>query len=136
MPRYFWTLTAGLAGAALVWQAAAQSRNNTAQQTAIDADDIAGIVTSSKGAEAGIWVIAETTELPTKFRKIVVTDDKGRYLLPDLPAANYTIWTRGYGLVDSKKVQSKPGRRLNLTAVVAPDARRRRNTIRRTIGIR
>ena len=92
----------------------------------MDPDDIAGVVTSAKGPEAGVWVIAETTELETKFRKIVVTDDQGRYLLPDLPSANYSIWTRGYGLVDSAKVRSKPGARLNLTAVVAPNAPRSR----------
>jgi hypothetical protein len=39
----------------------------TAQQGSapkIDADDIGGVVTSAKGPEAGVWVIAETTELP------------------------------------------------------------------------
>ena len=76
-----------------------------AQNIPADPDDIAGIVTSDKGPEAGVWVIAETTDLPTRFAKIVVTDDRGRYLLPDLPKANYSVWTRGYGLVDSAKVQ-------------------------------
>src|SRR5947199_5184519 len=85
--------------------------------------DIAGVVTSSKGPEAGVWVIAETTDLPTKFIRIVVTDDQGRYLVPDLPKANYKVWVRGYGLVDSQPVQSAPGKNLNLTAVIAPDAR-------------
>jgi hypothetical protein len=65
-------------------------------------------------------VIAETTDLPTNFIKIVVTDDQGRYLLPELPKANYEVWVRGYGLVDSKAVQGTPGNPLNLTAVVAP----------------
>src|SRR5947199_7489597 len=85
--------------------------------------DIAGVVASSKGPEAGVWVIAETTELPTKFVRIVVTDDQGRYLIPDLPRANYSVWVRGYGLVDSPKVQSTPGKIVNLTAVVAPNPR-------------
>src|SRR6185503_3630820 len=85
--------------------------------------DLAGTVTSANGPEAGVWVIAETTELPTKFRKIVVTDDRGRYILPDLPKATYRIWVRGYGLVDSAAVQFAPGRQLNLTATAAPDAR-------------
>jgi hypothetical protein len=89
----------------------------------IDGDDLGGVVTSAKGPEAGVWVIAETTGLPAKFIKIVVTDDRGRYLIPDLPMANYRVWTRGYGLVDSQAVQSAPGRTLNLTAVVAPTAR-------------
>jgi len=86
----------------------------------VNGDDIGGAVTSSKGPEAGVWVIAETTDLPTKFRKIVVTDDAGRYLLPELPQANYKIWVRGYGLVDSKPVESVPGKTLALTAIIAP----------------
>ena len=72
----------------------------SSQQSAgvqIDNDDIGGVVTSSQGPEAGVWVIAETTELPTKLAKIVVTDDQGRYMIPDLPRANYNIWVRGYG---------------------------------------
>src|SRR6059036_1158951 len=84
--------------------------------------DIAGVVASSKGPEAGVWVIAETTELPTKFVRIVVTDDRGRYLIPDLPKASYRVWVRGYGLVDSPKVQAAPGKILNLNAVLAPSA--------------
>jgi len=90
---------------------------------AVDSDDIAGVVTSPQGPEAGVWVIAETEDLPTKFRKIVVTDDRGRYLLPDLPPATYTLWVRGYGLVDSPRVRSTPGRTVALPAVIAPDAR-------------
>ena len=85
----------------------------------VDADDVGGMVTSAKGPEAGVWVIAETTNLPTKFAKIVVTDDQGRYLIPDLPKANYNIWVRGYGLVDSPKVRTAPGKTLNLKAVIA-----------------
>ena len=72
----------------------------------IDNDDIGGVVTSTKGPEAGVWVIAETNDLPTRFAKMVVTDDQGRYVMPDLPKANYDIWVRGYGLVDSPKVKS------------------------------
>jgi hypothetical protein len=86
----------------------------------IDGDDIGGVVTGPAGPEAGVWVIAETTDLPTKFVRIVVTDDQGRYLVPDLPKANYNVWVRGYGLIDSRKVPSSPGRSLNLTAVRAP----------------
>ena len=66
-------------------------------------------------------MIAETTDLPTKFIKIVVTDDQGRYVLPDLPKANYDIWVRGYGLVDSPKMKAAPGKTLDLKAVVAPN---------------
>jgi hypothetical protein len=88
-----------------------------AQQSApasIGANDIGGSVSSSKGPEAGVWVIAETTDLPTRYIKEVVTDDRGRYLIPDLPKANYTIWARGYGLVDSPKAQAEPGKQVEL----------------------
>jgi hypothetical protein len=94
-----------------------------AQAVRIDADDIGGVVTGARGPEAGVWVIAETTELPTKFVRIVVTDDQGRYVIPDLPKANYSVWVRGYGLIDSPKTQAAPGKLLNLKAVAAPDAR-------------
>src|ERR1700690_3776538 len=93
-----------------------------AVRVAIDADDIGGVVTAARGPEAGVWVIAETNDLPTKFRKIVVTDDRGRYVLPDLPKATYDVWVRGYGLVDSPHVKATPGQQLNLTAVIAPNA--------------
>src|SRR3954449_12506348 len=89
---------------------------------AIDNDDIGGVVTGASGPEAGVWVIAETTDLPTKFAKMVVTDDQGRYVVPELPKANYTVWVRGYGLVDSPRLQSAPGKILNLNAVPAPNA--------------
>src|SRR5688500_4123691 len=89
----------------------------------IDNDDIGGVVTGPTGPEAGVWVIAETTDLPTKFSKTVVTDDRGRYLIPDLPQANFSVWVRGYGLVDSQKVQSGRGRQVNLRAVAAPNAK-------------
>ena len=64
----------------------------------VDGDDIGGVVTGPDGPEAGVWVIAETTDLPTRFSKIVVTDDEGRYMIPDLPSATYDVWVRGYGL--------------------------------------
>jgi hypothetical protein len=89
----------------------------------IGATDIGGVVTSSKGSEAGVWVIAETSDLGTKLNRTVVTDDQGRYVIPDLPKANYAVWARGYGLVDSPKVQSAPGKTVNLKPEVAPDAR-------------
>jgi hypothetical protein len=125
--RYLRSVIAGIAVTAALWQAAAQppaqpGKGKGSAEIAMDPDDIAGVVASANGPEAGVWVIAETAELETQFRKIVVTDDQGRYLLPDLPNAAYSIWTRGYGLVDSAKVSSKPGARLNLTAVVAPSA--------------
>ena len=98
-----------------------RSAGKPAAEVKIVSDDIGGVVTSSKGPEAGVWVIAETKDLPTGYRKIVVTDDQGRYVIPELPKANYDVWVRGYGLVDSPKVKAAPGKMLNLTAVLAPD---------------
>src|SRR6202142_4373766 len=94
-----------------------------AAQVKVGPNDIGGVVASSKGPEAGVWVIAETTDLPTRYIKEVVTDDRGRYLLPDLPAAKYTVWARGYGLVDSPKVETKPGSLVDLKPSVAPDVK-------------
>src|SRR5438128_206072 len=94
-----------------------------AAKVAIDNDDIGGVVTGARGPEAGAWVIAETRDTPTHLIKIVVTDDQGRYLLPDLPKGNYDVWVRGYGLVDSLKVKAAPGKTLNLTATPAPSPR-------------
>ena len=100
-----------------------KAQQSPGQQTpapAIDDDDIGGVVTSRFGPEAGVWVIAETTELGTRFAKMAVTDERGRYVVPDLPKASYKVWVRGYGLVDSPKVASEPGKILNLTAETAP----------------
>ena len=93
------------------------------QPVALDLDDIGGVVRSTNGQEAGVWVIAETDDFDTMFRKIVVTDEQGRYVLPDMPRANYSIWVRGYGLKDSPKISGEPGQILNLTAVVAASPR-------------
>lgn len=93
------------------------------QAVAIDNDDIGGVVTGPRGPEAGVWVIAETKDTATRLIKSVVTDDQGRYLLPDLPKANYDVWVRGYGLIDSQKVKTAPGKTVNITAVAAPSPR-------------
>src|ERR1700722_13626172 len=111
-------ILAVLSAAALAGFLAGQVKNETVR---ITNSDLGGVVSSPNGSEAGVWVIAETTELPTKFVRIVVTDDQGRYLVPDLPKANYSVWVRGYGLVDSPKVKATPGKTLDLKAVVAPD---------------
>jgi len=100
--------------------ASAPAQLNAQTTVAIDNDDIGGVVTGASGPEAGVWVIAEATDLPTKFARIVVTDDQGRYVIPDLPKAKYKVWVRGYGLVDSPKVDGEPGRQINLRAVPAP----------------
>jgi len=99
-----------------------QAQRPAAQPVQVGATDLGGVVTSANGPEAGVWVIAETTDLPTKFAKVVVTDDQGRYLIPELPKASYNVWVRGYGLVDSPKVKSQIGKQLNLTATLAPNA--------------
>ena len=98
-----------------LWRRAASPRRILAA-----GDDIAGTVTGAAGPEAGVWVIAETGDFDTSFRKTVVTDDAGRFLVPDLPDASYEVWVRGYGLVDSEKTSARPGDRLD-----ADGARRR-----------
>ena len=105
---------------AAVLAADARAQQSPVPAVAIDQDDIGGVVTSRFGPEAGVWVIAETTELGTRFAKIAVTDERGRYVVPDLPKAHYRVWVRGYGLVDSTKVAAEPGQTLNLTAETAP----------------
>ena len=86
-----------------------------------DQDDgfITGVVSSRNGPEAGVWVIAETEETETKLVKIVVTDDDGRFVLPQLPEVTYDVWVRGYGLVDSTPVSASPGEELTLRTTVA-----------------
>ena len=96
--------------------AGCQTRQGIAPSPVTEGDDIVGVVTGAKGPEAGVWVIAETSDLPTKYTKIVVTDDQGRYAIPDLPKARYSVWVRGYGLVDGQKQPATPGSTLNLQA--------------------
>jgi hypothetical protein len=107
----------GIAG----FLAAAPAQLSAQTAFAFDVDDIGGVVTGPNGPEAGVWVIAETTDLPTRYAKMVVTDDQGRYVVPDLPKAKYKVWVRGYGLVDSPKADGEPGQQLNLRAVPAPN---------------
>src|SRR5262245_15165396 len=81
---------------------------------------ITGVVRSSGGPEAGVWLIAETKDLLTNFIKIVVTDDQGRFMVPELPDVNYDVWVRGYGLADSRRIKMKPGTAaITLTAEIA-----------------
>src|SRR5262249_44830229 len=98
-----------------------------AQETApagvtVGESDLGGGGSGPNGAPAGGWGVAGTPHPPPKIAQMVATDDQGRYVLPDLPKANYTVWVRGYGLVDSPKLQSTPGKILNLNAVPAPNA--------------
>ena len=113
-----WPMVVAASMAILVgWSIAGVSARQAQGTTGV----LGGTVESTAGPEAGVWVIAETDELETKFVKIVVTDDSGRFLMPDLPPANYDVWVRGYGLVDSEKVQLSPGQEeVRLTGVVAP----------------
>ena len=97
-------LRAGLIGL----MAAAAVSTASAQGAASPAGYITGTVQGAQGPEAGVWVIAETKDLPTNFIKIVVTNDQGRFMLPELPTANYRVWVRGYGLVDSTPIEMKP----------------------------
>ena len=83
---------------------------------AIDNDDIGGVVTGPNGPEAGVWVIAETRDLPTRYAKMVVTDDQGRYVVPDLPKAKYKVWVRGYGLVELAEARRRCPASSSITA--------------------
>ena len=117
------TLYLGVAAIAVSLAFGAAPTAVMAQQPAavsVGASDIGGVVRGPNGPEAGVWVIAETTDLPTRMIKSVVTDDQGRYLIPELPKANYVVWARGYGLIDSAKTTSEPGKTVNITAVPAP----------------
>lgn len=111
----------GLAGLTLLAVLVAGCRSGEDAAPTGAGGDIEGTVAGPAGPEAGVWVIAETHDLPTSFARIVVTDDEGRYLIPDLPEAAYDVWVRGYGLVDSPKTPAAPGAYLDLTAVPAPD---------------
>jgi hypothetical protein len=117
---YVGIVALGIAVLCTAWPARLHAQQSTDPAIRIGDHDLGGVVTSANGPEAGVWVIAETTDLPTKFAKIVVTDENGRYVMPDLPQANYSMWVRGYGLIDAPKVQTTPGKLLNLTAVMAP----------------
>jgi len=107
--------------AAVLVSLSATAVAQTSADIAIDDDDIGGVVMSRNGPEAGVWVIAETSDFDTRFIRIVVTDDQGRFVVPDLPPAAYNVWVRGYGLVDSQRVAARPGERIALTAVPAAD---------------
>src|SRR5271156_3791897 len=116
---------AGLTAVAIAAVATAWCGPVNAQQKpalTVSADAIGGQVTGPNGPEAGVWVIAETFDLPTKYAKMVVTNDSGQYVIPQLPAAKYKIWVRGYGLVDSDKQDATPGQHLDLAAKIAPNA--------------
>src|SRR5580704_15596576 len=107
-----WLGVSSLLHASAVWAASVD----------ISAHDIGGQVIGDKGPEAGVWVIAETKDLPTKYAKVVVTDDQGRFVIPDLPDANYKVWVRGYGLSDTAQLDARPGKQLEFKAAPAASA--------------
>lgn len=96
-----------------------QSEVVSAAEIDISAHDIGGQVSGTSGPEAGVWVIAETRDLPTKYAKVVVTDDQGRYIIPELPDATYKVWVRGYGLQDTAQVEARPGKAIDFNAMPA-----------------
>ena len=122
--RRFFSLPIAFIAAALVC-ATLPFTTSQAQQppndVPIDDNDIGGTVTGATGPEAGVWVIAETRDLSVRYIKSVVTDDRGRFVVPDLPPANYSVWARGYGLVDSGKMIARPGQRITIAATPAPN---------------
>jgi hypothetical protein len=108
---------------AIGWLTGLSARQGTGDAVVIDADDIGGVVTGPAGPEAGVWVIAETTATQTPFLRIVVTDDRGRYVVPDLPKVAFRVWVRGYGLTDSAKVAASPGQQVNVKVTNAATPR-------------
>src|SRR5262245_66135957 len=110
---YTLSVAAVAIGLALAGPSAQLHAQTTPPALTVSTAEIGGVVAGPAGPEAGVWVIAETTDLPTKYAKIVVTDDQGRYLIPELPKAKYKVWVRGYGLLDRPKVDGEPGKLLN-----------------------
>ena len=138
MQKRAWKLIGMVLAGCGLWASVAISRaNGRAAALATGASEIGGAVASAKGPEAGVWVIAETSDLGTKFRKIVVTDERGQFLLPELPKANYKVWVRGYGLVDSAAGGCYAGENFDVGCGGGADSRaQRRNIIRLAIGRR
>ena len=117
-------LRLGAVSAAVVGAIALFGAMPAAEEAQMAEGYISGVVESSNGPEGGVWVIAETEELETRFAKIVVTADDGRFVMPQLPDATYDVWVRGYGLVDSEKVKLSPTTDdVTLEAVIAPNER-------------
>jgi hypothetical protein len=110
-------------GAAVIFAGCTKRSTDSDSNVPIAPDALSGVVSGSTGPEAGVWVIAESVNLETRHIKIVVTDEQGRYLIPELPDAKYKVWVRGYGLVDSDPIPAQRGTRVNLSAKIAPDAK-------------
>jgi streptogramin lyase len=117
--------SAGILAAALAAATTHRASGPDARAVSVDPRSIGGTVLNNEGRarEAGVWVIAETSSLPTPFRRIVVTDEQGRFLVPDLPQGAYEVWVRGYGLRDSARVKAALGDQLTLVASAASTPR-------------
>ncbi len=63
-----------------------------------------GLIIATASAVLATSLVAQRPTEEGDLRKIVVTDDDGRFLVPELPGASYEVWVRGYGLVDSAPV--------------------------------
>ena len=125
------------AAAGMLSLTVAPAHAQQATAVAIDNDDIGGVVRGPNGPEAGVWVIAETTELPTKFAKIVVTDDQGRYVIPDLPPnVNYPSGCAATGWWIRRSCAPSPASRSISRRCRRRTMRRRRIITRRSTGTR
>src|SRR6185295_4269011 len=63
---YAGVMAVGLALLLSASQASINAGQPAGASVPIDGDDLGGFVSSAKGPEAGVWVIAETADLPTK----------------------------------------------------------------------
>ena len=117
--RFTALIAAGTVAAAGVFVATVLSGQGAAQKSPppdyIEGTVTSGFRTAAKGTpEAGVWVIAVAKPGGKVMRKIVVTDSKGRFVLPEMPDAKWSVWVRGYGILDSKKTPARPGANLSL----------------------
>ena len=125
MLRTLWVLIAVscLISAPTIYQPLRAAQASRAPGIPIDKSSIGGVVVNADNQtpEVGVWVIAETKALPVPFREIVVTDDQGRFLVPDLPEGPYELWVRGYGLKDSASVKASRGEQISIQVTSAKD---------------
>ena len=126
---YFGVAVIALAGVLAAPPARLSAQQSTPPGVTVGATDIGGVVRSASGPEAGVWVIAETTDLPTKFARMVVTDDQGRYVIPDLPAGEL----QGLGARLRAGGFAEGARRSPASISISPRCRRRTRRRRRTI---
>ena len=92
-----------------VFVAAAPLAVSAERLVEIDGDDIAGVVTTPVGPEAGVWVIAESTDLGARFAKIVVTDASGTLCHPR-PSESQISRSGCVAMGSSTRRRSRPNR--------------------------